>query len=244
MEKDFLIIEYDELDSTQTEAKNLLYRGKAYPNTVVFTASQTKGRAKNIRTWSSAQGDLACTIILKPSTDVALHPQITYIAAIAVSNAIRKFFPAASLLHKWVNDVLLENRKVSGILLEKYQDGFILVGIGINILPKKPIPDLNAIGITDISPFTITPKALLQVVLEEFFELFVYWEQFGFQRIKIQWLARAANLNKKIVIKIEDQEKSGIFLGIDDKGNLQLLRNQKIELLCAGDVFYKKEYIC
>ncbi|MDJ1257230.1 MAG: biotin--[acetyl-CoA-carboxylase] ligase [Candidatus Midichloria sp.] len=237
MRKDFLIIEYDELDSTQTEAKNLLYRGQAYPNTVVFTSSQTKGRAKNSRTWSSTQGDLACTIILKPSTDVTLHPQVTYIAAIAVSNAIKKFFPAVSLLHKWVNDVLLENRKVSGILLEKYQDGLILVGIGINILPKKLIPDLNAIGITDISPFTVIPKALLQVVLEEFFELFGYWEQFGFQRIKIQWLARAANLNKKIVIKIEDQEKSGIFLGIDDKGNLQLLRNQKIELLCAGDVF-------
>ncbi|WHQ46860.1 MAG: biotin--[acetyl-CoA-carboxylase] ligase [Candidatus Midichloria sp.] len=239
MEKDFLVIEYDELDSTQTEAKNLLYMSKVHPNTVVFTSLQTKGRAKNIRTWSSKPGDLACTIILSPNTEEISHSQITYIAAIAVSNAIKRFFPAAHLLHKWVNDVLVEKHKVSGILLERYQNKFVLVGIGINILSKKFISGLNAIGIADISslPNPITPKVLLQVVLEEFFELFAHWEQFGFQKIKVHWLARAANLNKRIVIKIEDQEKSGIFLGIDDKGNLQLLRNQKIELLCAGDVF-------
>jgi len=239
MKNNFLIIEYNELSSTQEEAKILLNDGRVHPNTAIATSSQTAGRAKNIRTWSSERGDLACTIILKPSKEKDFHAQITYIAAIAVSNAIEKFLPNNLISHKWVNDVLLENRKVSGILLEKYKLDFILVGIGVNILSKKFIAELNAIGLADIEIKynKLNFKELLQVILEEFFKLYENWELFGFEKIRAYWLSKAVNLGKEITIKITDQSRCGVFFGIDNEGNLQLLNNQKIELIYAGDVF-------
>ena len=243
MNKDFIVIQYDELPSTQTEAKNLLNLGKIYANTVVATSLQTKGRAKNICSWFSERGDLACTIVLNPHKEPVLHSQITYIAAIAVSNVIIKLCPQALIHHKWVNDVLIATRKVCGILLEQYTNNFVLVGIGINILPKKQLPHLNAIGLIDIN-HAVNVNTLLPLLLEEFFQLFFHWEQFGFQKIRNLWLAKAMNLNQKIIIKIEEEEKSGIFLGIDEIGNLQLLCDQKVELICAGDVFLYNDNLC
>ena len=236
MSKDFLVITYDELPSTQTEAKSLLDSGKIHNNTIIATSMQTRGRAKNIRSWFSERGDLACTIVLNPQKESVLYSQITYIAAIAVSNAISKLCPQTLIYHKWVNDILIETLKICGILLEQHTNNFVLVGIGVNILPKKQFADLNAIGLTEINS-TISADVLLHIILEEFFQLLEHWQQFGFQKIRNLWLAKAINLNQKIIIKIEGNEKSGIFLGIDEIGNLQLFRNQKVELIYTGDIF-------
>jgi BirA family biotin operon repressor/biotin-[acetyl-CoA-carboxylase] ligase len=235
MHKDFLLLKYDYLDSTQTEAKRLIDNSKANHGVVISTELQTNGRGKYDRVWINKKGDLAFTIILRPNNfDLAIS-QLSYIAAVAVGRSIS--LPDVTIGYKWVNDIMLNNKKVCGILLENYAHGFVLVGIGINILSKINISDLNAIGISDIN-IKINSNLLLRDIVREFFKLYNEWCEFGFKKIRNLWLEKAIYLNQEIEINIFDQSTYGTFLGIDEIGNLELLQNNgEKRLICAGDIF-------
>ena len=237
MHEDFIIKFYDSTLSTQIEAKDLIDLKEAFHNQVVATDDQTNGRAKNIRKWQGERGDLALTIILKPSQEKELYPQICYIAAVAVGNAIAKLCPGHDIHYKWVNDILLDHRKVSGILLEQYKDNYVLVGIGINIYSKSDDPELRAVGFEDVG-LKIGYKDFLNRLLDQFLELYKHWESFGFEKIKNLWLSRAYKLGESIDILVLDQKISGIFSGIDALGNLELKQDDKIIKISAGDVFF------
>jgi len=232
----FIIKFYDCLDSTQTEAKQQIDISRCFHNYVIATSEQSNGRAKNIRKWQNHRGDLATTIILKPGMNKELYPQITYIAGIAVGNTIKKLAVNETIHHKWVNDVLLNQRKVSGILVESYKDDFVLVGIGINILSKININEFQAIGLEDIG-IKIQYKTLLKNLLSELYHLYQDWLIFGFIKLRNLWLARAYKLNENIEIMLDDKKIYGIFSGIDQNGNLELNQNGKVQKICAGDVF-------
>src|SRR5688572_5495014 len=139
---DFEIIQYEELGSTQEEARNFITSGKAIEGQVIVAKSQTTGRGKYGRVWYASKGDIMLTILVKPEHDANKLAQICYVAALAVSETIQQLDSGIEISYKWINDVLINDRKVCGILLEKVEHNFVLVGIGINVHHQKVLDEL------------------------------------------------------------------------------------------------------
>ena len=212
-------------------------RGDCGAGTVLYTANQTDGVGRYSKVWKSNVGDFALTMILKPHR--IEYEQLAYVTALAVGAAVLSYNPMMDLQYKWVNDVMISGKKVAGILLEKYQHDLLLVGIGINILPKSDVEGINAIGLSELG-IKADYKALLQALLQKLTDIYISWEQFGFANIRQQWLDRAFRLNEEIKVNLPDNQSiDGVFRTIKIDGRMQLEKaNGEIVLISAGEVFF------
>ncbi len=131
---------YEKLASTNDEAISLAVKGAPEGSCVVANA-QTKGRGRLNRSWLSIPGKgLYISILLRPSIPPKNVPQITLIAAFALIDTIKELYNIEAKL-KWPNDVVMEGRKLAGILSESHVEPqkvrFVVVGVGINVLHNK-----------------------------------------------------------------------------------------------------------
>ncbi|MBI3292842.1 MAG: biotin--[acetyl-CoA-carboxylase] ligase, partial [Elusimicrobia bacterium] len=128
------------IGSTQSEAKRLADAG-ASEGTLVIAERQRKGRGRLGRSWASPPGGLWCSLVLRPQILPAAAPQLTLVASLAVTDAIAKVTDLRPAI-KWPNDVLVEGKKVCGILTEIGIQGnclqWAIVGIGINVNNEIP----------------------------------------------------------------------------------------------------------
>ena len=134
------IIYYDEIDSTNEEAKRLLREGKAGPGAVIVARRQSAGKGRGGKSFFSPGGSSVYeSFVLKPTENPA-EQRITVFAAIAVCHAIEKTTSYKTII-KGINDVLVDGRKVCGILAENIKEGTVL-GIGVNVnLCENDFPD-------------------------------------------------------------------------------------------------------
>ena len=129
------VIVFDETDSTNNRAKEFGKNG-CVDRTLVVSDCQTSGRGRIGRSFSSPMGEgIYMSLLLKPDVENRLIPCITLLAAVAVSGALYNNHQIDTKI-KWPNDILLNNKKICGILTEKCED-FIVIGIGINVNNKK-----------------------------------------------------------------------------------------------------------
>lgn len=216
-----ILEEYDSLTSTQDFAKTKI---DLKPFTVISTKLQTKGHGRHGRTWLTNPGDIAITIVIPLPKN---HPeQVSYVTGIAVRETLAQFAINAQL--KWVNDVLVAEKKISGIILEMHKS-LLLIGIGINI---HPIEIENS---TSINQHNASAKCdeVIATLLEEFKKHFNSWSATGFSAIKNQWLAHAYKLGNEI----KANSQTGIFENIDEEGNLILKTTNGILKISAGEIF-------
>ena len=217
------IVELETVTSTNDELKKLAERG-AKPFTVVTAKTQTKGRGRYDRKWESSEGNLFLSILVNFSDK---FPAISLITGLAVYHTIQKFTKAETKI-KWPNDVLVNGKKICGILLEKVEDK-IVIGIGLNIINSPEYAtDLKKLGVETSTKEV--QKALLYEVQKYLEEL----EKKGFLKLKQEWLNHAAFLNEEIKVKSVNNEISGKFEGITDEGLLMLYGNTIIN---AGEIF-------
>ena len=146
---------YDEIDSTNAEALRLLRQGE--PGPLWITADrQSAGRGRRGRKWISVPGNLHASLLLTDPGPVEDWPQLAFVAALAVHDAVVEVAPAIRpmLELKWPNDVLLSGAKFAGILIEgegREEEGAVVIGIGINCAAHPagaafPATDLTAVG--------------------------------------------------------------------------------------------------
>jgi BirA family biotin operon repressor/biotin-[acetyl-CoA-carboxylase] ligase len=142
-------------------------------------------------------------------------------------------------LAKWPNDLLIDEKKVAGLLLESKISGenceFVVLGIGLNIESNPdnvifPAGNLKDFGIT------ISIELALQNFLDEFEKLYQNWRDFGFKGIRKLWLENAYKLGEKITVKLDEEKIEGIFEDLDEEGNLVLKTGEKILKISAADV--------
>jgi birA, biotin-[acetyl-CoA-carboxylase] ligase region len=143
----FDLIEYDELDSTNNEAKRLVREGNASElhGTVITARRQTAGRGRMGKGFFSPDGNSIYATFILPPPESPEGQLITALAAVAVCEAIEKTTPYKPEI-KWVNDVLVDGKKICGILAETIQDSTsqsaVVLGIGVNInLNENDLPD-------------------------------------------------------------------------------------------------------
>ncbi|MBQ7706153.1 MAG: biotin--[Lachnospiraceae bacterium] len=129
------VIVFDETDSTNNRAKDFGKKG-CVDGTLVVSDCQISGRGRMGRSFSSPTGEgIYMSLLLKPDIDNRLISQLTLLAGLAVSRALLKYYDIKTDI-KWPNDLLINGKKIIGILTEKCED-FIVIGTGINVNNKS-----------------------------------------------------------------------------------------------------------
>ena len=234
---------FDVIDSTNEEAKRLAAQGK--PGPVWIAADrQTKGRGRRGRSWDSPSGNLAATLFLRPDRPAGECAQLSFVAALSASDAIAPFAPKADIRLKWPNDVLADGRKIAGILLESASAGgeslaWLAVGIGINLAEYPPDTEFPATSLSAIGALVPKPSEALGSLAAGWAKWYETWRAGGFPPIRDAWLARAAGLGTRIRARLQNEETSGVFEGIDEKGALILREaHDRVRAIAAADVFF------
>ncbi len=235
---------YDEVDSTNSQAKRLSQEGKLSGPTWIRANRQTAGRGRQGRTWQSASGNLMCSLAMNSRCAPAELAQLSFVTALAVRDAIANIAPELNAELKWPNDVLLEGAKVSGILLESFptpqpQETCLVIGIGVNLADFPKDTPYPATSVGERAGKTVDPDTMLEHLSFAFAKRHENWMLQGFSAVRQDWLAHAWNWRKPIRVRLPSEELHGTFADIDEAGALILqLPNGAIRTITAGDVFF------
>jgi BirA family biotin operon repressor/biotin-[acetyl-CoA-carboxylase] ligase len=210
----------------------------------VMARYQTSGRGRRGRVWTTADGNFAATLALPVAGGPAQAALRSFIAALALSDALTELAARPdALVLKWPNDVLLNGGKVAGILLEIAAGGWLLIGIGVN-LAVAPAPDqLEAGAVRPVAlaaelNMRIGPEALLDALAPAFARWESRFQSEGFAPIRAAWLARAARLGQPITARTGTETLTGIFETVDAEGHLVLSDATGRRSLPAADVHF------
>jgi BirA family biotin operon repressor/biotin-[acetyl-CoA-carboxylase] ligase len=243
-------IEYfRDLPSTNAEAKNLAREGCA-EGTVVIAECQNGGRGRMGRSWfSPGNKGLWFSIVLRPPVNPVETPQVTMVAAVAVATALREHAGVPAGI-KWPNDILLEGKKVCGILVELNAEAdrvdFMVAGIGLNVnisrdeFPPEIRDIATSLQIASGRPVSRVP--LLRALLESFEKWYGCWLEQGFAPVLKKWRELCVTLDCPVTVHTMKESFSGHALDVDDTGAL-LVRTEDgaIQRLIAGEVSLRKK---
>ena len=238
------IVYFSETDSTNIRAKVIANDG-AHEGTVVVAEKQTHGRGRRGRRWFSPPDDgIYTSIILRPLLPPNEAPKLTLLASVAVAEALISM-TSLDVNIKWPNDILINGRKIAGILTEISTEmdriDYVVIGVGLNVntlcesFPSDIRDRATSILMETGKPF---PRiALLRAYLEW---LEIYYETFktkGFQPVMNRWKNLADIIGRRISVDMIDRVSTGEVLDVDKNGFL-ILRNNKgaIERIISGDV--------
>ena len=242
--KNYLIHQFDEVESTNDLAFSLVENKQIFANQIIVANKQNKGRGRLNRNWESPKGNLYFSLVLQPKIAIEKTSQISLVAICALQIAVAKIFQqqniVAKIQNKWPNDLLIDQKKVAGILLESKISNkncdFAILGIGVNINSN---PTQTLFPSTNIKNFSceISASKMLEFFLEEFENLYENWLIFGFKNIRNLWHKNAYNLNSKININLGNSKIEGLFQEIDEEGNIVIKNhNNETKKISFGDV--------
>ncbi len=236
------VIRLETTTSTNDVARALAQRG-ASDGTLVIAEQQTSGRGRRGRVWQSSPGDcLLISLILRPPLSPGQAARLTMLAAIAVARAVRAC--GASAVIKWPNDVLINGRKVAGILTETdIQAEFLryaVVGIGVNVnVASEDLPALaeRATSLLDATGRVIEVAHVLHLLLAEMESRYVAMGQDGVQAVFEEWRALLETSGRVVQVQTPDETISGYAEGVDASGALLVRRDSgEIVPVTFGDV--------
>lgn len=235
-------------DSTNSMAYQLALKG-AEEGEVVVAETQKKGRGRLGRKWYSPPlTNLYLSVILRPEIPPQQASLMTLMAAVATAGAIHKFSGLQPTI-KWPNDILLNDRKVAGLLNEIHSEmdraHFVILGIGVNLnmdekMFSKEILSL-ATSLKRETGQSISRKAFLQTLLEE---LEMWYETFlreGAPAVLKAWRDRARIRGRPVKVTSFGQVLLGKAIDIDSDGSL-IIETEEGERrrVVAGDIEYRK----
>ncbi|MGH7787004.1 MAG: biotin--[acetyl-CoA-carboxylase] ligase [Candidatus Binatia bacterium] len=232
---------HDELDSTNTTARELAAAGAA-DGTVVIAEAQRRGRGRLGRTWVSPAGkNLYLSVVLRSDLPVDRLSQISLLAGVATCETVSEWVAAAI---KWPNDVLVAGRKVAGLLAEMDGAGAaraVVLGIGVNLnSTAEDFPDelRDKAGSLRLATGEVVDRARFAGRLLTRLE--VRYEQLrrtGFAAVAEAWRQQSNLIGRAIRVQEPGQIVAGTVLGIDEDGALRLRRADGSEhRVVAGDV--------
>lgn len=225
------------IDSSNDEARRLALAGAGH-GTVVTAVEQSAGRGRRGRPWLSPAGNLHCSVLLDPGEDPAAAPQLAFVAALALRDALAELAVTGDFRVKWPNDILCNGAKIAGMLLERV-GALIILGVGVNIVafPENalfPATCLRKLG------SGANEEDVLSGFCTRLGARYDQWRREGFAPIREAWLAVAAGLGREITARLADETVlQGVFAGLDRDGALQLAgEGGAIHRVLAGDVFF------
>jgi BirA family biotin operon repressor/biotin-[acetyl-CoA-carboxylase] ligase len=233
-----------EVDSTNKWAKELATYG-ACEGTVAIAETQMKGRGRLDREWFSPTGGLWFSLILRPNLSPTEAVRLTFVAGLAVAKVLREMFDLRAET-RWPNDVLVNGRKICGVLAEMNTTGetvdFVVVGVGVNanfdvenVFPKQL--KRVATSLEKELGRKVRLEKLFRALLERLENLYELFVKEGFDPILEEWKTYAGFLGCKVEVTGPTGEMSGLALDVDYEGVLVLrLEDGTVKRVFVGDV--------
>lgn len=231
------LVELNHIDSTNAEALRCAELGE--PEGFAVRADiQTAGRGRRGRTWSSPQGNLHLSILIDaPLKDAG---QAGFAVALALIDALEdEAGRTLSLLCcKWPNDLLYDQKKIAGLLLEGVSGrDQVVAGMGVNLVNTEVADPMYPIG--TLGEFDVSAKALTPKVCKALAQWLNTWRTLGFAPLRRAWLDRANGIGESIVVRLPRDSFEGTFKGLADDGALLLDQGTAgMKSVSAGDVFF------
>jgi BirA family biotin operon repressor/biotin-[acetyl-CoA-carboxylase] ligase len=242
-----IIYVFEEVGSTNEIALELGRNGSP-EGTMVIANSQTKGKGRLQRSWiSPGESNLYMSVIFRPRIAAKEASIFTLVCSIAVAEAIILEGPANTLI-KWPNDVLINEKKVSGILteteLKEDRVDFVVVGIGVNLnmtreMMKQQMREVAEIA-TSLREATGREIERAQFIANLTYKLEIWYQKFlreGKSTIIKEWMERWGAINRRVRVRFDEMTIEGVASGIDENGYLILQREDgTTEKIVSGEV--------
>lgn len=238
---------FAEIGSTNDEAKRAAKSGAAH-GTVFVAEAQTEGRGRQGRRWVSPPGEnLLFSVLLRVTCPPARLPPLALVCGLAVRDAVARAMPGATPKVKWPNDVLVEGKKLSGVLVEATLSGArvdaVVVGIGINV-HTRAFPDEIATRATSVA-LEVTRTggpppdraAILADVVAGLDRDVGHVAARGLGLVHARLTSADALLGQPVTFDVEGTPTKGIARGIDPEGRLLVEKADGTKLrIAAGEV--------
>ncbi len=230
-----------------TNADLLVQAAQGAPTGTVLVADhQYAGRGRKVRQWTNQPGrDLLCSVLLRPPCPVEQWPSLVLAAGIAAQETLAEF-TAGTLRLKWPNDVLLNRKKVCGILCQTQMSDYpaVVVGLGINAnsLPAEFPIELNGMmtSLTAENGGTISRGVLLARLLfhlEKWYELWLHDRP----RVFHQWEEAAYIQDQSVTVMEETQTYQAVAEGLNADGSLCVRVGRELRHVACGDVLLTED---
>lgn len=240
------IISVDQTDSTNADTFTLAEQGEG--EGLVFLAdSQLKGKGRLGRNWVSPAGvNLYCSILLRPQIPPFEAAQLTFLSAVAVARAIRLTTGLQPEI-KWPNDLLLNGKKVAGLLNEMHAEtdrvGFVILGIGVNLnMDGSQFPEDLRTPATSLAIETgksVSRRLFTVCLLNELDAEYGRFLEFGFGPVREEWGTFCNASGKMLQVLNEGAVVEGAFAGLDHDGAMLLqVADGTLERIMTGDVSF------
>ena len=240
---------FDEIDSTNIKAKELAEQG--YPNgTLVVADQQVSGRGRRGRSWESPSGTgIFMTLMLKPEINPNSASMLTLVAALAVAKAIKDVTGLDAQI-KWPNDIVINGKKICGILTEMSAQfdyiNHIVIGIGINVhneVFSDEIAHMASSLLLESQGKKFRRAEIIEKILEYFEEYYeIYLETEDLTALTGEYNKILVNMNKPVRVLDPKDEFEGKAMGITAKGELIVDTWESRKLVSSGEVSVRGIY--
>lgn len=236
---------YDQVDTTQRIAHELAQQ-QAPEGTIVISEEQTQGRGQLGRNWYNPKRvNIAASVILRPNLPIREASKLTLTAASAFARAFNQLGLDVSI--KWPNDLLMNGKKIGGILTEMQTEGdriqAVILGFGINVNGEH-IPEELRHRATSIFLETGKAHRRSELFAHLLYELEVEYDLLlneGFVPVRRHWLEFSAYLNEPIQLSSSGALRDGMMRGISEEGALLLERDGRVEAIYSAEIAVWKD---
>ena len=236
------IVYLESTDSTMNDAARLAMQG-ASEGTVVCAESQTQGRGRRGRNWVSVKNQgIYFSLILRPRIPLSQASALTLVFATAICRSIREATNLEATI-KWPNDILIQKKKVAGILTELSAETdrihYVVVGVGLNTEGKIPLSLPQATSLAQHVDQKISRVQLFQQILQQAEEYYELFQKQGFAPIAQQWREFSATLKQPVRLSEAQRTVEGIAVDIDEQGALLIReKNGNVVRQVSGDILH------
>lgn len=223
---------HEQVKSTQDVAREMAEDG-AREGTLVIAEEQLGGRGRMGRSWVSPQGKgLWMSMVLRPNVPIHCAPQLTLLTAVALCRSLKRMTELPIGI-KWPNDLLVNGKKISGILLESAAEDerlkYIIAGVGLSVnlsegdYPEELLEKATSLRIQ--AGRTFSRKVILDDFLLEWETLYDLFLQEGFSPISILWESLSVSLGKRARFVTPQGDLNGIPVGLEESGAIRVQRD-------------------
>ena len=241
MKKKYNLINLKTVKSTNLEIKKMISSKVNINNLCLSADNQTDGYGRRNAKWFSYKGNIHLSILVKPKCSINEVNQLSFMTSITLGDTLKKIKSNINIKYKWPNDILLNKKKIAGVILEtssfvNKKIKWVIIGIGLNI---KKSPNLNTkeFKITSLNKEKIYVRKdeFIDSFLQRFFRNYEFWKKKGFNFIKRNWISNVYKKNNKIVVKYQNNYIKGKLVNLLINGGIKLKTNGETKELFYGE---------
>ena len=239
--KKYNLIKLRTVKSTNLEIKKMISSDIKNNNLCLSADKQTNGYGRRNTKWFSYNGNVHLSILLKPKCQINEVNQLSFVTSISLGDTLKKIKENINVKYKWPNDILLNKKKIAGILLETSSHfnkkiKWVIIGIGLNI-QKSPRLNKKEFDATSLKKekIYIEKDNFINLFLDKFFANYELWKKKGFSFIKKDWLSNIYQVNNKIIVKYKNNYIKGKIVNLLINGGIKLKTSKEIKEIFYGD---------